>query len=173
MENPPTPDRPPESYPESKDKGPQTENILDPSQTQGRSEQPTSEHNPTTQVQYQQEHPERSEPLQGANPEPTFTSIPPPQIPEFPGQSPYLTADMARHISQSSSSGRSPQYQLVSPGTPSDPRAMSQVSPGFIFVNFLSLRVAAFLLLSLTFPMSRCPPSLFFLLTFAYDFCLL
>lgn len=31
------------------------------------------------------------------------------------------------------------QYQLVTPGMMNDPRSMSQVSPGFIFVNFLSL----------------------------------
>ena len=31
---------------------------------------------------------------------------------------------------------RPQQYQLFSPGSASDPRTMSQVSPGFIFVNF-------------------------------------
>lgn len=43
---------------------------------------------------------------------------------------------MGRHSEQRQDR---PQYQLVSPGTPTDPRAMSQVSPGFIFVNFLCL----------------------------------
>jgi len=33
------------------------------------------------------------------------------------------------------------QYQPVSAGSTASPRAMSQVSPGFIFVNFLSLSV--------------------------------
>ena len=51
---------------------------------------------------------------------------------------------MSRHSTTSTSSsrhapssGRGQSYQLVSPGTPTDPRAMSQVSPGFIFVIFL------------------------------------
>ncbi len=30
------------------------------------------------------------------------------------------------------------QYRLVTPGMLDDPRSMSQVSPGFIYVNFLS-----------------------------------
>jgi hypothetical protein len=34
-----------------------------------------------------------------------------------------------------------PQYQPVSAGSNANPRAMSQVSPGFIFVNFLSQSV--------------------------------
>lgn len=34
-----------------------------------------------------------------------------------------------------------PRYQAVSSGSPSNPRTMSQVSPGFIFVNFLSQSV--------------------------------
>ena len=139
MENPPTPNRPPESNPEPKNKGPATENILDPSQSPSHSQQPVSDPSPTEQVETQEEHQEPSEPSKAENTEQAFTSTSLPPIPEFPGQSPYLTADMARHISQSSSSGRAGQYQLVSPGTPSDPRAMSQVSPGFIFVNFLSL----------------------------------
>ena len=33
------------------------------------------------------------------------------------------------------------QYRLVTPGMLNDPRSMSQVSPGFIFVIFLSLRL--------------------------------
>jgi hypothetical protein len=33
------------------------------------------------------------------------------------------------------------QYRLVTPGTLNDPRTMSQVSPGFVFVNFLSLSI--------------------------------
>ena len=139
MENPPTPDRPPESNPEPKNKGPATENILDPSQSPSRSQQPLSDPSPTIQVETQQEQQQASGPSQAEKTGQAFSSTSLPPIPEFPGQSPYLTADMARHISQSSSSGRSGQYQLVSPGTPSDPRAMSQVSPGFIFVNFLSL----------------------------------
>lgn len=36
------------------------------------------------------------------------------------------------------------QYQPVSAGSPASPRTMSQVSPGFIFVNFLSLSVCCF-----------------------------
>jgi hypothetical protein len=40
------------------------------------------------------------------------------------------------------STTRPQQYQLVSPGTPADPRTMSQVSPGFIFVIFPMRRVA-------------------------------
>jgi hypothetical protein len=55
-----------------------------------------------------------------------------------PQQLPTRPHTMSRHAS---SQGRSQQYQLVSPGTPADPRAMSQVSPGFIFVNFLCLCV--------------------------------
>jgi hypothetical protein len=46
---------------------------------------------------------------------------------------------MSRHASSGPTSvptSRPQQYQLVSPGTPADPRAMSQVSPGFIFVIF-------------------------------------
>lgn len=46
---------------------------------------------------------------------------------------------MSRHASSGPTSvptSKSQQYQLVSPGTPADPRAMSQVSPGFIFVIF-------------------------------------
>jgi hypothetical protein len=37
-----------------------------------------------------------------------------------------------------------PQYQPVSAGSTANPRAMSQVSPGFIFVNFLSQSVCCF-----------------------------
>ena len=37
-----------------------------------------------------------------------------------------------------------PQYQPVSAGSTGNPRAMSQVSPGFIFVNFLSQSVCCF-----------------------------
>jgi hypothetical protein len=37
-----------------------------------------------------------------------------------------------------------PQYQPVSAGSTASPRTMSQVSPGFIFVNFLSLSVCCF-----------------------------
>jgi hypothetical protein len=37
-----------------------------------------------------------------------------------------------------------PQYQPVSDGSAASPRTMSQVSPGFIFVNFLSLSVCCF-----------------------------
>ena len=37
-----------------------------------------------------------------------------------------------------------PQYQPVSAGSAASPRTMSQVSPGFIFVNFLSLSVCCF-----------------------------
>ena len=49
---------------------------------------------------------------------------------------------------------RSQQYQLVSPGTPADPRTMSQVSPGFIFVIF-PMFADAFVLISLTpFPLA-------------------
>lgn len=47
-----------------------------------------------------------------------------------PGYPSPTQSTMSRHAS----SGQ--QYQLVSPGTPADPRAMSQVSPGFIFVMF-------------------------------------
>jgi hypothetical protein len=36
------------------------------------------------------------------------------------------------------------QYQPVSAGSSANPRAMSQVSPGFIFVNFLSQSVCCF-----------------------------
>jgi hypothetical protein len=36
------------------------------------------------------------------------------------------------------------QYQPVSAGSTASPRTMSQVSPGFIFVNFLSLSVCCF-----------------------------
>ena len=35
-------------------------------------------------------------------------------------------------------------YQAVSPGSTNNPRTMSQVSPGFIFVNFLSQSVCSF-----------------------------
>ena len=56
---------------------------------------------------------------------------------------PHSTAayDMSRAASSGptsvpASGSRSQPYQLVSPGTPADPRAMSQVSPGFIFVMF-------------------------------------
>jgi hypothetical protein len=38
------------------------------------------------------------------------------------------------------------QYQPVSAGSNANPRAMSQVSPGFIFVNFLSQSVCCFFL---------------------------
>jgi hypothetical protein len=37
-----------------------------------------------------------------------------------------------------------PQYQPVSAGSTATPKTMSQVSPGFIFVNFLSLSVCWF-----------------------------
>jgi hypothetical protein len=37
-----------------------------------------------------------------------------------------------------------PQYQPVSAGSAASPRTLSQVSPGFIFVNFLSLSVCCF-----------------------------
>jgi hypothetical protein len=37
-----------------------------------------------------------------------------------------------------------PQYQPVSAGSAASPRTMSQVSPGFVFVNFLSLSVCCF-----------------------------
>lgn len=61
---------------------------------------------------------------------------------------------MSRHSAQ----GRDRhQYQLVTPGQPADPRAMSQVSPGFIFVNFLCLRAA---FPSLFLPMSTLLQSL-------------
>ena len=42
-----------------------------------------------------------------------------------------------------------PQYQPVSAGSTGNPRAMSQVSPGFIFVNFLSQSVCCFSSLNL------------------------
>lgn len=50
--------------------------------------------------------------------------------------------------SQDSAYGTPPaiRYQLVTSGSTSNPRAMSQVSPGFIFVIFLSLRDCSFLL---------------------------
>ena len=64
---------------------------------------------------------------------------------EITSETPTLSSTMGRHAPQPQGSGtRSPQYQLVSPGTPADPRAMSQVSPGFIFVIFLSLCVVNF-----------------------------
>ena len=50
-----------------------------------------------------------------------------------------LTFTMSRHSTQGHDRH---QYQLVTPGQPADPRAMSQVSPGFIFVNFLCLCAA-------------------------------
>lgn len=76
-------------------------------------------------------------------------------------QAPSSTAyySLAGHeMSRPASSGptsipgsRSQPYQLVSPGTPADPRAMSQVSPGFIFVMFpmFACFVSPCLLLSL------------------------
>jgi hypothetical protein len=57
-----------------------------------------------------------------ANPDPTNPSLSPPD---------EITYTM-------------PQYQPVSAGSTASPRAMSQVSPGFIFVNFLSLSVCCF-----------------------------
>ena len=57
-----------------------------------------------------------------ANPSPTKSSPPPPD---------ELIYTMA-------------QYQPVSAGSTASPRTMSQVSPGFIFVNFLSLSVCCF-----------------------------
>jgi hypothetical protein len=52
------------------------------------------------------------------------------------GASQQKTIPMSRY-SSSTGSDRSPQqFQFVSPGTNADPRAMSQVSPGFIFVIF-------------------------------------
>jgi hypothetical protein len=50
------------------------------------------------------------------------------------------------------STTRPQQYQLVSPGTPADPRTMSQVSPGFIFVIFPMLRVACGFYFPSSFP---------------------
>ena len=56
-------------------------------------------------------------------------------------QSPSSPFDdaMSRHAGSGPTTvatSRPQQYQLVSPGTPVDPRTMSQVSPGFIFVIF-------------------------------------
>jgi hypothetical protein len=45
-----------------------------------------------------------------------------------------------------------PQYQPVSAGSGANPRAMSQVSPGFIFVNFLSQSVCCFFLNAFILP---------------------
>jgi len=65
-----------------------------------------------------------------------------PESSQNPHQSTQHRLTMGRHSSPSQSGpNRSQQYQLISPGTSNDPRAMSQVSPGFIFVNFLSLCV--------------------------------
>jgi hypothetical protein len=47
-----------------------------------------------------------------------------------------------------------PQYQPVSAGSAASPRTLSQVSPGFIFVNFLSLSVCCF------FPTPSLAPSI-------------
>jgi len=67
-------------------------------------------------------------------------AAPVPESSQNPNQSTQLYLTMGRHSSPSQSDPtRSQQYQLISPGTSNDPRAMSQVSPGFIFVNFLSL----------------------------------
>ena len=65
-------------------------------------------------------------------------------------------ATMSRHASSGPTSvptSKSQQYQLVSPGTPSDPRAMSQVSPGFIFVMFPMFAMA---LLFHSLPLTMC-----------------
>ena len=46
-----------------------------------------------------------------------------------------------------------PQYQPVSAGSTSNPRTMSQVSPGFIFVNFLSQSICCFIFPVQTLPL--------------------
>lgn len=56
-------------------------------------------------------------------------------------QVPISTQGNTMSRQTSGNAGRSQHYQLVSPGTPADPRTMSQVSPGFVFVIFLCLRV--------------------------------
>jgi hypothetical protein len=62
-------------------------------------------------------------------------------------RSPSISLDdaMSRHAGPGPTTvttSRPQQYQLVSPGTPADPRTMSQVSPGFIFVIFPMFAVA-------------------------------
>lgn len=47
-------------------------------------------------------------------------------------------------------------YQLVSPGTLNDPRTMSQVSPGFIYVTFLTRSVCFYTFPFLMIPLAVC-----------------
>lgn len=64
------------------------------------------------------------------------------------GPQSFTEPTMSRHASTGPASvptSRAQQYQLVSPGTPADPRAMSQVSPGFIFVIFSMFAICSFL----------------------------
>ena len=71
---------------------------------------------------------------------PTAEQSPSPwEIPTFEFTSAPPNYTMSRRSGHGQSSGttsRPQQYQLISPGTPADPRNMSQVSPGFIFVIF-------------------------------------
>jgi hypothetical protein len=62
-------------------------------------------------------------------------SKPPQTTPPNPKSSPPSPDDLVYTM---------PQYQPVSAGSAASPRTMSQVSPGFIFVNFLSLSVCCF-----------------------------
>ena len=67
--------------------------------------------------------------------EPPQTTPPDPANPSLTKSSPSPSDELIYTM---------PQYQPVSAGSTASPRTMSQVSPGFIFVNFLSLSVCCF-----------------------------
>ena len=55
------------------------------------------------------------------------------QVPPYMSSySPSLQGDRVHSVPDAQ------QYHLIPPGTMSNPKAMSQISPGFVFVNFLS-----------------------------------
>lgn len=99
--------------------------------------------------------------------QPTYSSFSPageqlsPQreVPTFQITAASQDYTMSRHTGQGPSTATTPrpqQYRLVSPGTPADPRNMTQVSPGFIFVIFPMF--ASFVCLSCSFPDFPFPP---------------
>ena len=77
---------------------------------------------------------------------PPQTTSPDPANPSLTKSSPSPSDELIHTMSQ---------YQPVSAGSTASPRTMSQVSPGFIFVNFLSLSVCRFF-----FHSKSCPPSI-------------
>lgn len=111
--------------PPSRQRGGASGHIALPSHPAGRSSYTPSLPSPGAQPSVPEPLSEQS----SSRREPTSFQIP--AYPHEQAMSRYATPGPT-----TVSTSRPQQYQLVSPGTPADPRAMSQVSPGFIFVIF-------------------------------------